>query len=259
MRFVASALVLFSFALLAGCGHESGYPPNPVLRPAQISDFATLYSRNCAACHGPNGQNGPAMDLANPEYQALIDDATLRKWISGGMPGTEMPAFAQSAGGMLTDVQIGALVAGMRKAWALPNVFGAYTPPPYAQTGAGDAARGRQTYAARCANCHKSALEDLTSPNYLALVSDQALRSIIIAGRPDIHQMDWRMERPAATFGQANGTPTPEFVHPLSNDDVNDIVTYLSSLRGSAPVAPAANAAPSQRPAASGQAGRQKQ
>ena len=62
----------------------------------RVTDFATLYGQNCAACHGANGQNGPAIDLANPEYQALVDDATLRKWISGGMPGTEMPAFAES-------------------------------------------------------------------------------------------------------------------------------------------------------------------
>ncbi len=85
-------------ALVSGCAHAPGYPPDPIQRPDAVADFATLYSQNCAACHGANGQNGPAIDLANPEYQALVDDATLRKWISGGMPGTEMPAFAAIAG-----------------------------------------------------------------------------------------------------------------------------------------------------------------
>ena len=83
-----------------------------------MMDFKALYATNCQACHGENGHGGPAMELGNPEYQALVDDATLRKWISGGMPGTEMPAFAQSAGGMLTDAQVNALIAGMRKEWA---------------------------------------------------------------------------------------------------------------------------------------------
>ena len=107
--------------------------------PQRLRISHTLYSQNCAACHGANGQNGPAIDLGNPEYQALVDDATLRKWISGGMPGTEMPAFAQSAGGMLTDAQVNALIAGMRKEWSQPNVFAGATPPPYAQIASGDA------------------------------------------------------------------------------------------------------------------------
>ncbi len=110
-------------ALASGCDRAPGYPPDPVPRPDAVTDFATLYSQNCAACHGANGQNGPAIDLANPEYQALVDDPTLRKWISGGMPGTEMPAFAQSQGGMLTDAQVNALIAGMRQEWSRPNAF----------------------------------------------------------------------------------------------------------------------------------------
>ncbi len=123
MRSVATALLACSAALFGGCARAPGYPPNPMLRPTAITDFATLYGQNCAACHGAKGQNGPAIDLANPEYQALVDDATLRKWISGGMPGTEMPAFAQSAGGMLTDAQVNALIAGMRKQWSTSECF----------------------------------------------------------------------------------------------------------------------------------------
>lgn len=256
MRIAILALASCIVAPIAGCGPAPGYPSDPIARPTDVTGFATLYSQNCAACHGANGQGGPAIDLANPEYQALVDDATLRKWISNGMPGTEMSAFAQSAGGMLTDAQVNALIAGMRKAWSRPNVFSGYTPPPYAQTSAGDSAHGQQAYAERCAKCHQAAHQDIASQDYLSLVSDQALRSIIIAGRPDIHQMDWRMERPAAIAGQANGNPAQEFVHPLSDEDVTNIVTYLSSLRGSAPPPLAANAAPAQMPATSGQVGR---
>ena len=255
MRVPLLALAACFAAFASGCGHAPGYPPSPVVRPTEVTDFATLYSENCAACHGANGQNGPAMDLANPEYQALVDDAALRKWISNGMPGTQMPAFAQSAGGMLTDAQVNALIAGMRKAWSQPNVFQGATPPPYAQSAAGDSAHGQQVYAARCASCHQWGHQDITGTNYLSLVSDQALRSIIIAGRPDIHQMDWRMERQAAIVGAANGNSTPqEFVHPLSDQDVSDIVTYLGSLRGLAP-AQAANAAATQ-PAPAATAGK---
>jgi len=249
-------LFLFGIAfgvLAVGCGRAPGYPPNPMMRPTQIGDFATLYSRNCAACHGSNGRNGAAIDLANPEYQALVDDAALRKWISGGMPGTEMTAFAQSEGGMLTAAQIDALVAGMRKQWWRPNAFGGLTPPPYAQPANGDSAHGQQVYVDRCAHCHQAQYQDITSPGYLALVSDQALRSIIIAGRPDIGQMDWRMERgPAGVAGQLSSNSSSEFVHPLSAQDVTDIVAYLDRLRNASSTAQKTNTAP----ALSGQTGR---
>jgi cytochrome c oxidase cbb3-type subunit III len=243
---IAARIVLAGFAIVAaGCGHAPGYPPDPIPRPTTVTGFSSLFGENCAACHGANGRGGPAMDLANPEYQALVDDATLRKWISGGMPGTEMPAFAQSAGGMLTDAQISALIAGMRAAWSQPNAFQGATPPPYAQDAAGDATHGQQTYSARCASCHQSRQQDITSPNYLALVGDQALRSIIIAGRPDIGQPDWAH---LAGGGKA--------ASPLSTQDVSDVVAYLSSLRNSAPAAQATGITPAVRPATFGQTGR---
>lgn len=220
MRRAGPLFVLCASALLGGCGHAPGYPPNAMLRPSEVTDFATLYKENCAACHGVNGQNGPATDLANPEYQALVDDATLRKWISGGMPGTEMPAFAQAAGGMLTDAQVNALIVGMRQAWSKANAFGAAVPPAYAQTAVGDPRRGQSSYAARCAGCHAATEQQLTDPNYLALVSDQALRTVTIAGRPDIGQPDWRHDGP-------DGKQTTA----LTAQEVDDIVSYLSSMR----------------------------
>ena len=255
MRILSPALAACLAALAAGCGHAPGYPPDPIPRPAAVTDFATLYSQNCAACHGANGQNGPAMDLGNPEYQALIDDATLRKWISNGMPGTEMPAFAQSAGGMLTDAQVNALIAGMRKAWSQPNALHGATPPPYAQSGAGDPVHGQQTYTARCASCHQSPQQDITSSNYLALVGDQALRTIIIAGRPDIGQPDWRL----GPVPSPDGKPTVfayVFGPALSPQDVSDIVSYLGSLRAASSQAQTTNTAPGPTPATSGQSGR---
>ncbi len=219
MRILVPALLALSAPFLGGCGHAPGDPPNPILRPSTVTDFTALYSQNCAACHGANGQNGPAIDLANPEYQALVDDATLRKWISGGMPGTEMPAFCQSHGGMLTDAQVNALIAGMRKEWLKANAFGAAA-PPYAQAQAGDANRGAQSYRARCAGCHEPTRQQVTSADYLSLVADQTLRSIIIAGRPDIGQPDWRHDGPVGNATTA-----------LSTQEVDDIVTYLGSLR----------------------------
>lgn len=224
---LALPIVAALVSVLAGCESAPGaraaeaIPP----RPEQVLDFSTLYNANCRACHGENGHGGPAMELGNPEYQAFADDTTLRKAIAEGMPGTEMPAFAQSAGGMLTDAQINAIIAGMRKEWSKPNAFGSATPPPYAQPAGGDAKHGEQVYEARCASCHeKPHDQQTTSAAYLSLVSDQALRTVIVAGRTDIGQPDWRMQDVKSGTG------------PLSGQDVTDLVTYLGSLRNPATV-----------------------
>jgi mono/diheme cytochrome c family protein len=224
-------------AVLTGCRPAPGHPPDPLPNPDQVISFTALYSQNCSACHGANGQNGPAIDLANPEYQALVDDTSLRKWISAGMPGTEMPAFAQSAGGTLTDAQVDALISGMRHAWSQPNALAGAVPPPYAEDRPGsgpqgDAQRGEQAYQARCASCHAASPQQITAPDYLALVGDQALRTILIAGRPDIGHPDWRHT------GQGS---------PLTAQDVDDLVAYLHSLRSASAADQPAN--PSSLPA----------
>jgi cytochrome c oxidase cbb3-type subunit 3/ubiquinol-cytochrome c reductase cytochrome c subunit len=56
----------------------------------------------------------------------------------------------------------------------------------------------------------------VTGPLYLNLVSDQWLRSSIIAGRSDLGMPDWRV----LNAGK-----------PLADGDVNDLVTYLTSQR----------------------------
>src|SRR5579859_2272974 len=115
-------LALVSLTLVigsVGC-HRTIGPPNDqeeLTRPEQVVSFDRLYKQNCSACHGENGSGGPALDLANPNYQALVDDESLRQWITSGMPGTQMPAFGESAGGFLTPLQVEVLVAGMRARW----------------------------------------------------------------------------------------------------------------------------------------------
>ena len=59
--------------------------------------------------------------------------------------------------------------------------------------------------------------------SYLHLVSDQGLRTTVIAGRPDIGQPDWR----SAVPGRA-----------LSGDEVTDVVAWLASQRTDTPGQP---------------------
>src|SRR5271154_4282322 len=110
---VTACLSLISLVLVAtstGCHVRIGEPDDKdeLMRPDKVASFDRLYKQNCSACHGENGSGGPALDLSNPNYQALVDDASLKGWITSGMPGTQMPAFGEPAGGLLTPIQVDA-------------------------------------------------------------------------------------------------------------------------------------------------------
>jgi cytochrome c oxidase cbb3-type subunit III len=222
-------LTLVSCVAVVGCGQLPGRPkPGPeVPRPDSIVDFATLYSQNCSACHGAQGMNGPSYPLANPTYQAMVDEQVLHQTVANGLPGTLMPAFAISAGGSLTDQQVDALVHGMRTAWYKPGTPDGAPPPPYKASMTVNSAHGQQVYMSSCASCHgqgagapNTGIEgkagSILDPAFLSLVSDQTLRTVVIAGRPDIGQPDWRNVQPG---------------HPMSDQDVTDVVGWLSSQR----------------------------
>ena len=228
MKATARAILsLIPIALLVGslgCERKIG-PPNDqeeLIRPENVASFDRLYKQNCSACHGESGSGGPALDLANPKYQALVDDASLKRWITSGMPGTQMPAFGESAGGFLTSQQVDVLVAGMRAQWG-PKDHSATDMPPYSSDAAGNVEHGQDTFRASCASCHQQGQQKVTDASYLALVSDQSLRAMVIAGRPDLGHPDWKQVRP----GQ-----------PLTDPDVSDVIAYLHSLRSDTPGQP---------------------
>jgi len=217
---ISVALVMSS----VGCHRRIGPPSDQeeLMRPESVVSFDRLYEQNCSACHGENGSGGPALDLANPKYQALVDDASLRRSITYGMPGTQMPAFGESAGGFLTPQQVDTLVGGMRSRWAHADQK-VHDMPSYSSSAIGTAEHGHQIFQVSCSSCHQQVQQKITDTSYLALVSDQALRTIVIAGRADLGQPDYKQVQP----GQ-----------PLTDQDVSDIVAYLHSLRSETPGQP---------------------
>src|SRR5262249_1568416 len=138
------------------CDSAPGRPAvgSEVIAPDKVVDFALLYASNCAGCHGPDGAGGAAIALGDPVYLAIADAATIRRITTDRVPGTAMPAFAQSAGGFLTTEQIDVIVNGMRERWAKPNILHDADPPPYAAPAPGDPARGAQVYETYCSACH---------------------------------------------------------------------------------------------------------
>jgi len=71
-----------------------------------------LWMRNCARCHGADGQGGAqvALDFTAAEWQRDNDDATIARAIAAGKA-PNMPAFAS----LLTPEQIEELVAQVRR------------------------------------------------------------------------------------------------------------------------------------------------
>ena len=214
-------------ALLAACGR----PTEKFVRPDQVTDFKRLYDTNCAGCHGIDGRHGVAQPLHDPMYLALVDDAELIDAISMGRRGTPMTGFAAEAGGTLTKEQVRALVDGMRRNWADPQRIGGVSPPAYSADEAmaqgsqpGDPDRGRAAYEAHCGRCHGNdgrgggKAGSVVDPAFLALTSDQQLRTTVIAGRADEDIPGWRDYTP----GQA-----------MTNQQVSDVVAWLASHRGS--------------------------
>ncbi|HEY8148628.1 MAG TPA: c-type cytochrome, partial [Vicinamibacteria bacterium] len=113
------------------------------MAPSEVVEFRALYATNCAGCHGQRGRGSAAIGLADPVYLSIADNASIREVIADGVPGTAMPAFAQSAGGMLTDAQIDAITSGIGS-WRRPAGLEGAPPPPRVATFTGDAHRGQE-------------------------------------------------------------------------------------------------------------------
>jgi mono/diheme cytochrome c family protein len=251
--------------LLLAAGCDLPGKPDPKNRPVpsdQVLSFEGLYGQNCAGCHGKDGEWGPAPPLSDPLFRAGVPEEELEHVITSGRPGTPMPAFAKENGGLLTAAQIGVLVKEIkgvpykvvekregsttravvvRDAQGVTPKWGAPGPPaegvpPYRLAdakGAGDKERGTAVFARACAGCHgkhgrggEGTVGAINDPDFLALVSDQALRRYAITGRPDLGMPDY-----AGKTGRLPG------FEPLTSQDIADLVALLAYWRQGGPAA----------------------
>src|SRR6266576_2644493 len=165
-------VTLVILILTAGCDRLPGKPNREERwRPAtEVTDFSQLYAQNCSGCHGAEGRLG--------------------------------------------EKQIDALVEGMRSRWGKGEDFKNVAMPPYniedaiSKGGApGDQRRGAVVYQTYCAQCHGKDGSggakggSVINSDYLALVSDQALRTTVIVGRSDLSMPDWRGNVPGRALG----------------------------------------------------------
>lgn len=213
---VAATVMMGGCRLLPGRKISDFGPPGA----AQAVDFQSLYSANCAACHGQGGSGSVAVALASPVYLAISDKDVIQNAIADGGPGKLSPAFSRSAGGLLSDQEIAVLTDGIMD-WRKPGELAEVSVPPRSQTAAGNATRGAAVYATFCASCHGPGgsggkAGSIVDPAFLALLSDQDLRTLVIVGLPQFGAPDWRNDVPG---------------HPMNDQQIGDVVAWLASHR----------------------------
>lgn len=184
-------------------------------------DGQLLFQKHCSSCHGADGSGGVGVPLSMPSFIDSVSNAYLEATIRHGRPGRIMPAFP-----VLSDAQVRAIVGHMRN-WS-DKPAAVYDPVPVK----GDKKHGGDLYAIHCAQCHGddgqggkgtgvtfSRKRDLpiiapalNNPGFQASATDAMIKDTLIYGR--------------------EGTPmTSSLVTGLSEQDINDLVSYIRSLK----------------------------
>ena len=151
--------------------------------------------------------------------------------------GTLMPAFAESQGGMLTDQQIAVLAQGVESRWGKADALGGqisaglckqFSPAIRRRGRRLSAPSARVVTAADGTGLKRNQLHtgSLVDPAYLALISNQGLRSLIIAGQPEEGMPDWRSDMTGAGS------------RAMTDKEITDVVAWLASHRVAAPGQP---------------------
>jgi cytochrome c oxidase cbb3-type subunit 3 len=220
--------------LLLGCDLPGKPNPGSMTEASEkTTSFAALFRQNCAGCHGANGQLGPAPPLNDPLFLTIVTDAQLERVVRQGRRGTPMPAFGLAAGGALTDAQVTMLIEGIKSHWKTDEHFD-QPPPEYLaakgnglQSAGGDRERGADVFSQACAGCHgengrggEGSADAINEPAFLALISNQALRRIIITGRPDLGMPDY-----------SGRDGRPDDFRTLTSTQIDDLVALLASWR----------------------------
>jgi mono/diheme cytochrome c family protein len=183
-----------------------------------VKDPAVLYRQLCAGCHG-DGTHGtwdrffnrfmPA--IRGPGLRAVADRKYLQTAIEAGRPGTLMPAWDKTAGGLSAE-QVSALVNYLLEGTGEP----AQSAPSLASVTGGDPRRGCELFTQLCTGCHANNKLAPTLGNtvFHRSATDDFLARTIRNGRTDT----------AMPAFQREGTDG------LTDREINDLVAYLRSL-----------------------------
>jgi putative heme-binding domain-containing protein len=216
-----------------------------------------VFRSNCAFCHGLTGTGGRGPNLVTSLLTHQDSDDPLKRVIKGGVPGTTMPSFSS-----MPDDETSNLVAYLRVL--------AKGSAPQGQA-PGDPVRGRQIYASSgCAGCHSAGDEGSIFGPDLSRVgagrSLEYLRESIVNPSADIPEefagvtvvlkdgkrvggvrlnedtFTVQLREPSQKIRMYSKDELRDVVHEkkslmppynsLSQDDLQNLIAYLSTLRG---------------------------
>lgn len=179
------------------------------LSPGDADEGEALFGEHCARCHGEEGEQavrtaaGAELVISSLEYLSQQDTAGILVRIATGAEDL-MPAFGPEEGGPFSWAEVRS-VASFVRAWG---------PQAIAVPTAGDAVYGAELYAEHCAACHGSegqggpaAREPINTTEYLAGITDDGLRQIILGG----------------TSGM------PGYANRLTDEFVDDLIAFMRS------------------------------
>jgi putative heme-binding domain-containing protein len=222
---------------------------------AQSKDVAAgenTFRSHCAPCHGLHGEGGRGPNLASGRFYHGSSDADLMKNISEGIPGTEMPGL------FYMEDRIRQIIAYIRSLHV-------------SEQSIGDVRRGAALFQSKgCTGCHRAGAQggrlgpDLSQIGTMRSVEN--LRQSIIDPGADVQPRYWVVSFQDASGKEVQGflmnegtynvqfmdmqeqlhsyekaalqnykvekiSKMPSYRDSVTNEQVNDLVQYLSSLR----------------------------
>ena len=230
---------------------------NPFTAPADLERGKRLFAANCAQCHGPAGNGGRGANLARPKLPRATDDPALFTIIRDGIPRTEMPgawsmndheiwqvaAHVRTLGRVAQEKVPGDPAAG-RDLFRSKGCLGCHMVdseggrmgPPLTEVGlrrSGDYVRAKllEPASALPEDFTMADLATIAGERVSGFVLDEDTYSIQIRDLSDKLHSYWK--RDLATIEKhTDRTPMPSFRGRLSDGELQDLVAYLVSLRG---------------------------
>lgn len=219
--------VIVAALCVGACGKISATDPADTVVASLPQAAMSNYAENCSACHGANGVNGAARQLADANYLASVGREALINITTNGVPGGFCPGSGPASLAQWDPKQVADFVDGMLEAWG-KNGVALSIPWSVKLAPAGNASSGQAVYASMCQSCHgapgstvASANGSVTDPNYLRLITDQGLRSAILFGRPERGMPGWSGPFPHQAVDRK-----------LSSQEISDVVVFLRSTAG---------------------------
>jgi putative heme-binding domain-containing protein len=135
------ALVGASLMLFVGSSSNAQEVGDHQYTTEAIERGSRIYSRECALCHGPQGDIVDGVNLRSGVFKSVQSDEDLRQVVFSGAGQGQMPAFG------LNDADLSAIVAYIRAGFD----------PDGVAVRIGDPGRGQSLFQGKgeCANCHR--------------------------------------------------------------------------------------------------------